>query len=160
MFINGLKAPNWSSTLIVTQVLLLNLCIGVKERVGIAWSHDATDKTLDFKEHWSVSWKDTGLAKMSEYSDSEISSTYFWFLGTDFIPYPKFPARKTFVLPTCREGYDVTEDVCFCWNVDFYWKVNRPFIFGKKMFVYDQFTVIGCIFSVRTFFQLLNYFFA
>jgi len=32
-----------------------------RERVGVAWLPDATDKALDFKVQWSVSWKCTGL---------------------------------------------------------------------------------------------------
>jgi len=48
----------------------------IRLTLGVAWSRDATDNALDYKVHWSVSWKCTGLAEMSEYSDSEISWTY------------------------------------------------------------------------------------
>jgi hypothetical protein len=73
----GLKAPNWSKILTVTWVfILLELDVGMRERVGAAWSHDAIDKALGLKVHCSVSWKCTGLAEISEYSDSEISWTF------------------------------------------------------------------------------------
>jgi len=50
-------------------------------RVGVAWSHDATDKAMGFKVHWSVSWNSTSLARMSvilEYPEHPFESIFLF----------------------------------------------------------------------------------